>query len=216
MSIKYQYIAIEGVIGVGKTTLATQLSEMLNARLILEEFVSNTFLEKFYTNPERYAFPTEVGFLVERFQQFESEFEQSLFSQSIVSDYFFDKSRIFARLNLNDPHFSLYKKLYSVLSKSIPTPDIILFLTADIEHVKANIAKRGREMENDIDQNYLDSLSKSYFEYLKHMNKYPILVLDVTDFDFLNNEKFMKKIISLLSTNWESGIHHISIESDFK
>lgn len=211
--MKYQYIVIEGVIGIGKTTLAKRMAEHLNATLILEEFVTNTFLEKFYENPDRYAFPTEVGFLVERYQQLESELTNSLFGEPVVADYVIDKSRIFAKLNLNDTHYHIYNRLYGILSKGLRTPDIMVYLVNSSDKIMGNISKRGRGMENDMKVEYIEGLQSAYRQFIRQDSSYPIVEVDVSNLDLVDGNEAIDQMMKLLSQNWTGGLHKFRLDT---
>lgn len=210
MAEGFHYLAIEGIIGAGKTTLAHALAKHLQGKLILEEFVSNSFLDKFYENPARYAFPTEVGFLVERYQQLEADLTNSLFETTIIADYFIDKSRIFAKLNLNDPHFQVYRKLYSVLTRNLPKPDRLLYLLDEPENALRKIAKRGRAMEKSISVDYLHALQKAYLQYLRQQDDCVVLLADIADIDFVAEPKYMLELQEWAASAHTKGIHKLS------
>ena len=148
--MRKKYVVIEGLIGAGKTTLAKALSERNKANLVLEEFMSNAFLAPFYKDPERYAFPVEVGFLTERFRQLEREFAKEVKSKTIIADYHFEKSMVFARLNLTPEHLQVFQSLFDVLAAKIPKPDLMIYLDNSTEGLLSNIRKREREIEKQI------------------------------------------------------------------
>lgn len=211
MQLPYKYIAIEGVIGAGKTSLANKLAKDLDAKLVLEEFSTNSFLEKFYQNPDRYAFSVEVGFLVERFQQIENDLKADLFTPYSVSDYLFDKSFIFARKNLGEDHYKIFKKLFQILSKSVRKPDILIYLYNTPQGLLNNIAKRGRKMEAKIEQDYLENLQNGYLQYFNYGLNYPVLMLDVSECDFLASELSYQKITSLLQNTYQNKLYKFKI-----
>lgn len=205
----YNYIAVEGVIGAGKTTLARMLADELNGKLILEEFATNTFLEYFYKQPERYAFPVEVGFLAERFQQLENEFKPDLFSDFIISDYHFAKSNVFAKQNLNKAHYGIFKKLFDIFTTKIPSCDLLIYLDKPAEQLHYNIKRRGRQMEQEISLEYLNKLRKGYTQFLKETSDIPVIILDMDQLDFVRDTEVYANIKSLLSQPHEVGITHV-------
>lgn len=190
-----RYVAIEGVIGTGKTTLATMLAERLNARLVLERFEDNPFLPDFYRDPQRFAFQTQIFFLLSRFRQ-QQEFHQlDLFYEYVVSDYIFDKDRIFASLTLNEHELALYESVVSALEGSVPKPDLIVYLQSSLNRLIMNIRKRNRAMEQSITIGYLRDLSEAYNQYFFHYTAVPILIVNMTNMDFVNNPVAMNELI---------------------
>src|SRR5579883_2887812 len=152
----YRYIAIEGNIGAGKSSLANLLAKHFNARLILEEFADNTFLPKFYQDAERYAFPLELSFLADRYKQLKQiSLSQDLFDQKIVSDYLFTKSKLFARINLNEAEYELFQKVFDIINPNLPNPDLLIYLNAPVSRLQQQIQKRGRAYEQNISKEYL-------------------------------------------------------------
>lgn len=206
--MKYNFVAIEGNIGAGKTTLAQKLAKERQASLILEEFDQNTFLEKFYINPEQYAFPLEVSFLVKRFNQLEQRLSKSdLFSAgSFISDYFFDKSLIFAQNTLKEDQYRIFYQLYQVFIKQIPRPELLIFLYNTVENLQKNIRNRGRLFEKNIERTYLDDIQQAYFSYLKNLKGISVIFLNVTDADFVNDVSKYQKINAMLDKSWPEGI----------
>ena len=204
---KYPYIAIEGVIGVGKTTLATMLSETFGAKLVLESFAENPFLPKFYENQEKYAFPLELSFMAERFQQAQEHLiTPDLFHDMVVSDYITEKSLIFAGKTLPEDVFSLYAKLFHIIFAQLPKPDLLVYLYASPEKLKQNIIKRGRDYEQNIELDYLTQLQDGYLEHFKNEQNLRVLIIDVNDMDFVNNPLDYHKIISLLQDDYPPGV----------
>ncbi len=207
---RYNYISIEGNIGAGKTSLADRISKEFNAKLILEQFEDNSFLPKFYKDPDKYAFPLELSFLAERFQQLKNQLtHQDLFKNFTISDYFISKSFIFARKNLPDDEFSLYKRLFNIISASLPRPDLLVYLYLTTDNLIRNIQKRGREYELEIDKTYLEKIQDSYLDYLKKQNNMRILIIDTNNLDFVNNENDYRKIIKKMSEEYSKELHII-------
>ena len=212
MNLQYKYIAITGTIGAGKTELSKIVSDRRQAKLILEEFTNNTFLEKFYENPDRYGFPLEISFLFERFQQLKVEFACSdLFKQSFVSDYIFDQCLLFAKNNLQDDQYSVFKTLYYPFYEQLPKPDLILYLHREVKHLLHNIKKRGRDFEQNIQFKYLKDLQDAYLNYFRFIDDQRIVVLKLGDKDFLQNEKIVDKIIGIINKDHNFGVSYIEL-----
>lgn len=209
--MNYQFIAIEGNIGVGKTTFSHMLSEKLGSKLILEEFADNPFLPKFYKNPERYAFSLELFFMAERYRQLGEVRDQDLFSKGLVSDYFFVKSKLFAKNNLTDDELLLFNRLSDIALNNLPKPDLILYLHSDVNRLQQNILKRGREYEQDITDTYLQDIQNKYFDFFKKQEEYPVLIVDVSSKDFVSDKSTFEKLVKLTEETYEKGIHRIII-----
>lgn len=209
--MRYKYIAIEGNIGSGKTSLAKMIAKDYNARLILERFEDNSFLPKFYNDPDKYAFPLEMSFLADRFQQLKNEINmQDLFQSFTIADYFIDKSLIFARKTLQNDEFSLYSKLFEIIISSLPKPDLIIFLYATTDQLKRNIQSRGRSYEKNIENSYLEKIQSGYFDYFRMNVRSTILVVDTHEMDFVRNKNDYYRITSLLENEYKKGIHRIT------
>ncbi|MAO65599.1 MAG: deoxynucleoside kinase [Balneola sp.] len=194
MSNSYDFIAIEGVIGAGKTSLASLLAERQNARLVLEEFEDNPFLPKFYEDRERYAFQTQLAFLASRFKQQQNMMSQDLFHQLTISDYIFDKDRIFARLNLDPDEMALYDNIFSIMTGIAAQPDLIIYIQSSVERLMDNIENRGREYERHITPEYLKELNDAYNHFFHHYNRAPLIILNATEVDFVNNVEHLDYI----------------------
>ncbi len=184
-----KYIAIEGVIGAGKTSLAKKISDRLKAELILEQFEVNPFLENFYSDRKRYAFQTQMFFLINRFKQQEELNQENLFTEYIVSDYVFDKDRIFAYLNLNGEELKLYESIFPLLSRSLRKPDLVVFLQSSVDRLMYNIKKRSRKIERNLTRSYIEELSDSYTHFFFRYTGTPLLIVNSTEIDFVNNEQ---------------------------
>lgn len=185
---KYNYIAIEGNIGAGKTSLATKISYDFNAKLILERFADNPFLPKFYEDANRYAFTLEMSFLADRYQQISDDLSQlDLFKNFIVSDYDVFKSLIFSKITLNEDEFNLYRKLFYLMYKDIAKPELYVYLYQNTERLQQNIKKRGRDYEQNIDDDYLEKINAGYLEFLKTQKDFNVKIIDVSDRDFVEN-----------------------------
>src|SRR5690348_1919329 len=203
--MKYNFITIEGNIGAGKTTLAHLLSKHFNARLILEEFAENPFLSKFYENRQQYAFPLELFFMAERYKQLKELLQTKDLSQNItISDYLFTKCLLFAKVNLPEQEFSLYQKLFDIINPQLIQPDLLIYLHAPISKLKENIKKRNRPYEQSISADYLFSLQQTYTEYIRQ-HKIKTLFIDVSDADFLGNEKHFQALVDALGKDYGIG-----------
>lgn len=184
----FRHIAVEGVIGAGKTSLALKLSEVLKARTVLEQFEENPFLDKFYDDIQHYAFQTQIFFLLSRFRQQQQLAQMDIFEQVIVSDYLFEKDKIFAYLNLQDDELKLYESLVSLLEKSIPKPDLVVYLQCSVDHLMTNIKKRGRKFERSISREYIQSLNEAYNYFFFRYKSSPLLIVNADQIDFVNDE----------------------------
>lgn len=185
---KFKYIAIEGNIGAGKTSLAKKISIDFNSKLILERFADNPFLPKFYEEPDRYAFTLEMSFLAERYQQITDDLSQlNIFNDSIVSDYDIFKSLIFSKITLSEDEFALYRRLFFSMYKDILKPDLYIYLNQNIDRLKENIKKRGRDYEQNIDSKYLKSINSGYLDFHKTQTDLNIKIIDINNMDFVNN-----------------------------
>ena len=202
MKIPY-HIAVEGTIGVGKTSLAKILGERLEAKLILEEFEENPFLVDFYKDPERFAFQTQLFFLLSRYRQQQELQQTDLFTKALISDYMFVKDRLFAALNLNDKEMGLYNSVARILEKNVSSPDMVIFLQSDTDRLMLNIKKRGREYEKSIDWKYVDALNQIYNEFFFRYDKSPLLIINTNDIDFVNNKTDLEEIIEFIRTPGE-------------
>lgn len=187
MSNQLDFIAIEGVIGAGKTSLAQLLAKRKNARIVLEEFEDNPFLPKFYEDRERYAFQTQLTFLASRFKQQQKMMNKDLFHELTISDYIFDKDRIFARLNLDEDELALYDNIYNIMAGIAPQPDLVIFIQSSVERLLNNIEKRGRSYERHITPEYLTELNDAYNHFFYHYTQSPLITINATEIDFVNN-----------------------------
>ncbi|MBK6398773.1 MAG: deoxynucleoside kinase [Bacteroidetes bacterium] len=211
--LKYDYIVVEGNIGTGKTSLAGRLSADFNTRLILERFADNPFLPLFYEQPQRYAFPLELSFLADRYQQLKDELASpELFRQQTISDYLLSKSLIFANITLKNDENQLYQRLFHIINPHLPKPDLLVYLHKDIEKLRSNIKSRGRDYEQNISSDYLENLEKGYWEFFKQQDGFPILVIDTNNVDFVKNDKDYQKILDLLEMDYTPGIHRVLLE----
>lgn len=211
--MKYNYIAIEGTIGAGKTSLATRISKQYNAKLILEQFEENSFLPKFYKEPDKYAFPLEMSFLASRFQQLKDQLStQDLFKSFTISDYFINKSLIFAGKTLQSDELALYTRFFNIIQLSLPRPDLLVYLYLNVDNLKRNIIKRGRSYEQNIEKEYLQKIQDGYFEYIKQQQDLRVLIIDTNNIDFVENEADYQKILEIINQEYEKGIYRFTLE----
>ena len=212
MNIPYSFIAVEGNIGAGKTTLCHLLSEQLGCSLVLEQFTDNPFLPPFYEQPERYAFPVELFFMTERHKQLLEHFSQpDLFRKFTVADYFFVKTLLFAKNNLSEEEFRLFQRLFSVLNATFPKPDLLLYLHRPVDVLLKQIRKRGRNIEQNISAHYLSDIQDSYFDFLKTENESPVVILDLGELDFQNDQSILKDMMQILSVSHPAGLSMIKL-----
>ena len=192
------YIAIEGPIGVGKTSLAELLSKELGARLVLEDFEDNPFLPDFYNDPERFGFQTQLFFLLQRYRQQQDLRQVDMFQKLLITDYMFVKDRLFASLNLDDKEMHLYDTVASLLERNIIKPDLVIYLQAETDILMKNIGKRGRNMERNVTWEYIDALNQVYTEYFFRYQDTPLVIINTNNIDFVENEKDLKEVIDYI------------------
>lgn len=190
-----RHIAIEGVIGAGKTTLAQMVAENLGGRLVLERFEENPFLPKFYEDPERYSFQTQIFFLLSRYKQQQEFFQADLFHDFVVTDYIFEKDKIFAYLTLADEELKLYETLLAAIEKNIPTPDLVVYLQCSVERLMSNIRSRGRKMEEKMSEEYIRDLNEAYNYFFFRYKASPLLIVRATDIDFVNKKDDFEELL---------------------
>ncbi len=202
-----RYVAIDGPIGVGKTTLANLLAKHMQARTVLEEFEDNPFLREFYLDRARVAFQTQVYFLLSRYKQQEQLRQPELFNRAMVSDYLFAKDRIFAYLNLSETELQLYERVYDLLRPRLLQPDLVVYLQARPEVLMKRLRKRGREFEAGVDVSYLEELMRGYNQFFHRFDEAPLLIVDTSDMDFINNPADFATLLGLIRTT-KSGTRH--------
>ena len=208
-----RYIAVEGPIGVGKTALARRLATEFGMRLLLEQVEENPFLRKFYEEPERYAFQTQLFFLLERYRQ-QSELGQlDLFEQGTVADYLFAKDAIFAALTLNADEFQLYQQIFQLLDRRLPRPDLVIYLEARPEVLLRRLRKRDRDFERGLTPEYLGRLTEAFREYFHHYAETPLLVINCSDIDFVEHGDDLADLIKEIRGMRQGVQHYIPLGS---
>jgi 2-amino-4-hydroxy-6-hydroxymethyldihydropteridine diphosphokinase len=201
------YIAIEGNIGAGKTTLANRMAEDLNAKTVLERFADNPFLPKFYDDQTRYAFPLEMSFLADRYQQISDDLAQfDLFREFIIADYHIFKSLIFAKVTLSADEYRLYRKLFDIIYREIPKPDLYIYLYQNSDKLLDNIKRRGRSYEQDITPEYLEKINQGYLDFVKSQSNLNVLIIDVSERDFVENQEDYVFILDQVEQKLRSGV----------
>jgi deoxyadenosine/deoxycytidine kinase len=205
--INPRYIAIEGAIGVGKTSLAKILANQFGWRLVQEEVGHNPFLERFYENPKKFAFQTQLFFLLSRYRHQRELAQGNLFEKGVVSDYVLAKDKIFALINLEDDEVSLYDSIYKLLVPTVPRPDLVIYLQARPEVLLNRVRKRGVEYERNISLDYLKALSDAYNEYFFHYNETPLLVVNTSEIDFVESPRDLEHLVREVKSV-KRGTHH--------
>ncbi len=209
--LKHPYLVIEGNIGAGKTSLATILSRIFNTNLVLESFAENTFLPQFYKEPERFAFPLEMSFLAERYGQIHRE-QQIAFSagQKLIGDYIFEKSLLFASVNLKGDELDLFTRFFRMIEGGLKQPDLLVYLHKSSGKLLENIRKRGRPYEQEITEDYLDKISHRYLDHLKTIENHSVIIIDSDNLDFVNDSSHLRFILDVLSNESNKGTKHIT------
>ncbi len=208
-----RYIAIEGVIGAGKTSLARMVSERLNARLVLEQFEENPFLERFYEDSEHYAFQTQIFFLLSRYRQQQDLFQADLFHSALVTDYIFEKDKIFAYLNLQDDELKLYETLVSSIEKNIPTPDLVVYLQSSVDRLLENIKERGRKYEENMSGDYIKDLNEAYNYFFFRYKNAPLLIVNAAEIDFVNNKEDFEELYNEILRSNRAAVEYYNPRS---
>lgn len=203
-----RYIAIEGVIGVGKTSLATMLGDYFGARVVLERFEENAFLERFYEDPEHYAFQTQMSFLLSRYRQQQELFQADLFHNILITDYIFEKDKIFAYLNLQDDELKLYETVVNAIEKNILTPDLVIYLQSNTERLLENIRRRARPYEKHITAEYLKDLNEAYNYFFFRYRQAPLLIVNATEIDFVNRTDDFQELLKEITRENRSPVEY--------
>lgn len=212
MNIPYNYIAIEGNIGSGKTTFCQMLSKEYNCRLVLEEFDDNPFLPYFYKDPERYAFTVELFFMTERYKQMQKALlSRDMFIDFTLADYAFIKTLLFARQNLPGEEYKMFQKMFAPLHQAFPPPELLVYFHRNVDILQQNIAKRNRPYEKNITDEYLLKVQNSYFEYFRNILSFPILIIDLNTIDFEQNERNYNEVKHLLTKRYNPGVHRMTL-----
>ena len=211
--MELKYITIEGNIGAGKTTLAKMLAKEYNANLILEQFADNPFLPKFYESPEKYSFHVELSFLASRYKQLVNELPyKNLFKTFTLADFYFAKSLIFARITLSETEFKLYREIFNIIYKSLPTPDLFIYLHVDTNHLRKNIVKRGRSYEQELGEDYLHKIQEGYFKFMKENSHMRYVVIDTSGKDFLSKPSEYERFKHIIFKEYHNkGLNYYSI-----
>jgi deoxyguanosine kinase len=211
--MEHRYIVVEGVIGVGKTSLVNILAERFGGRKVLEVVEENPFLSSFYSDREKYAFQTQLFFLLSRFRQQQDLFQQDLFRSLTVSDYLFAKDRIFATLNLSEDELALYERVFEALGPRVTKPDLVIYLQARLDVLQSRIKKRGRDFERRIDTGYLERLTRAYNDFFFHYSETPLLVVNTSDIDFVNNPEDLEGLLGMVRKTRRGTQHYLPATS---
>lgn len=203
-----RYIAIEGVIGAGKTTLSNMLGETLNANVVLEKFEENPFLKDFYHDPDRYAFQTQIFFLLTRYKQQRELFQADLFHRFLVTDYIFEKDKIFAYLTLADEELKLYETLVSSIEHNIPTPDLVVYLQSSLPRLMENIRRRGRSYEAEMSETYIKELNEAYNHFFFRYKSTPLLIVNAVELDFVSNKDQYEELVRAIFRPNRSAVEY--------
>jgi deoxyguanosine kinase len=203
-----RHIAIEGVIGAGKTSLANKISSVLNGKVVLERFEENPFLQKFYEDPVHFAFQTQIFFLLSRYKQQQELFQADLFHQFLVTDYIFEKDKIFAYLNLADDELKLYESLIGSMEHNIPVPDLVVYIQSSVDRLMTNIKRRGRDIEKNMSTEYIRDLNEAYNYFFFRYKAAPLLIVNATAIDFVNNENDFEELITEIFRSNKAAVEY--------
>ncbi len=213
MKLDHRYIVVEGPIGVGKSSLTNLLAQRFDARRVMEVVEENPFLASFYGDRQKYAFQTQLFFLLSRFKQQQELFQQDLFSAVTVSDYLFAKDRIFAALTLDSNELSLYERVFDALGTRVTKPDLVIYLQARLDVLLGRIKKRAREFERGFDAKYLESLCHAYNDFFFHYQETPLLVVNTSDIDFVNNADDLDNLLNVIRQTKKGTVHYQPLAS---
>jgi deoxyadenosine/deoxycytidine kinase len=203
-----RYIAIEGVIGAGKTTFARKLGDVIGAKVVIEQFEENPFLKDFYKDPERYAFQTQIFFLLNRYKQQQQLSQADLFHRFLVTDYIFEKDKIFAYLNLKDEELKLYETLIASIQHNIPTPDLVVYLQSSVPRLMLNIKHRARDFEENMQESYITDLNEAYNYFFFRYKNSPLLIVNSTEIDFVANEEHFADLVRAIFRPDHSAVEY--------
>lgn len=213
MKLDHRYIVVEGPIGVGKSSLTNLLAQRFDARRVMEVVEENPFLASFYEDRQKYAFQTQLFFLLSRFKQQQELFQQDLFSAVTVSDYLFAKDRIFAALTLDANELTLYERVFDALGTRVTKPDLVIYLQARLDVLLGRIKKRAREFERGFDARYLESLCHAYNDFFFHYQETPLLVVNTSDIDFVNNADDLENLLNVIRQTKKGTVHYQPLAS---
>jgi len=211
--VSFQYIALEGPIGVGKTAVVRRLAEQLDATKVLEEWGENPFLKPFYDGKSGAVFQVELFFLLSRYRQQQELLQRRLFQQLTISDYIFEKSKLFAYLNLDDSELLIYEKLFGLLTDGVPRPDLVVYLQASTEILMKRIRARGRPEEAQLSEEYLAEVNRAYNYYFFHYNQTPLLVVNTTDVDFVKRSQDLDDLIKQIRNMGKGTQYYVPMAS---
>ncbi len=213
MKLDHRYIVVEGAIGVGKSSLTNIIADRFQARRVMEVVEENPFLASFYTDRNKYAFQTQMFFLLSRFKQQQELFQQDLFSNITVSDYLFAKDRIFAALTLDENELALYERVFGALGPQVTKPDLVIYLQARMDVLLSRIKKRNREFERKFDVSYLEGLVRAYNDFFFHYTDTPLLVVNTSDIDFVNNPDDLENLLQVIRQTKKGTVHYQPLPS---
>ena len=213
MKLDHRYIVVEGAIGVGKSSLTNIIADRFQARRVMEVVEENPFLASFYTDRNKFAFQTQMFFLLSRFKQQQELFQQDLFANITVSDYLFAKDRIFAALTLDENELALYERVFSALGPQVTKPDLVIYLQARMDVLLSRIKKRNREFERKFDVAYLEGLVRSYNDFFFHYTDTPLLVVNTSDIDFVNNPDDLENLLQVIRQTKKGTVHYQPLPS---
>lgn len=213
MKLDQRYIVVEGAIGVGKSSLTNIIADRFQARRVMEVVEENPFLASFYTDRNKYAFQTQMFFLLSRFKQQQELFQQDLFANITVSDYLFAKDRIFAALTLDENELALYERVFSALGPQVTKPDLVIYLQARMDVLLSRIKKRNREFERKFDVSYLEGLVRAYNDFFFHYTDTPLLVVNTSDIDFVNNPDDLENLLQVIRQTKKGTVHYQPLPS---
>ena len=208
-----RHIAIEGVIGVGKTTLSTMLGDTLGANVVLEKFEENPFLNDFYSDPERFAFQTQIFFLLTRYRQQRELFQADLFHRFLVTDYIFEKDKIFAYLTLQNEELKLYETLVNSIEQNVPTPDIVVYLQSSVSRLMQNITGRGRPYETNMSEEYIKDLNEAYNHFFFRYKAAPLLIVNAAEMDFVHNKEHYDALLEEMFRPNRAAVKYFNLAS---